>query len=83
VPANCRFEVHDAEDDWLYTQRFGYIHGCLLGICFKDPATVFKKAFHSCMPGGYFEMFDFDPRLGCVDKLFDWDSVTEILPEDE
>lgn len=67
VPPNCRFEVDDAEDDWLYKQKFDYIHGRFMCTCFKDPAGVFKKAFNSLAPGGYFEMFDFTARFGAVD----------------
>jgi SAM-dependent methyltransferase len=67
VPPNCRFEIDDAEDDWLYTQNFDYIHGRLLAVCFKDPATVFQKAFHSLSPRGYFEMFDFSADIRCLD----------------
>lgn len=67
MPPNCRFEVDDAEDDWLYKQKFDYIHGRFMCTCFKDPAGVFKKAFNSLAPGGYFEMFDFTARFGAVD----------------
>lgn len=65
---NCRFEIDDAEDDWVYTQEFDYIHGRLLAVCFNDPAAVFRRAFHSCSLGGYLEMFDFTARFGCIDE---------------
>jgi SAM-dependent methyltransferase len=68
VPPNCRFEIDDAEDEWVYTEKFDYIHGRLLAVCFNDPAAVFRRAFHSCAPGGYFEMFDFASRFGCIDE---------------
>jgi hypothetical protein len=67
VPPNCRFEVDDAEDDWLYEEKFDYIHGRLLAMCFKDPLSIFRKAFNSLNPGGYFEMFDFDAKYRCID----------------
>jgi hypothetical protein len=67
VPANCRFEVDDAEDEWLYTQKFDFIHGRAMEFCFKDPAAVFQKAFHSCTPGGYFQMAGAALPIRCVD----------------
>jgi hypothetical protein len=67
VPPYCRFEVNDAEDDWLYKEKFDYIHGRLLCTCFRDTAVVFQKAFDSCTPGGYFEMFDFSARFQAID----------------
>jgi len=67
VPSNCRFEVDDAEDEWLYTQKFDFIHGRALAFCFKDPAAVFQKAFHSCTPGGYFQMADAAMPIQCID----------------
>ena len=58
VPANCRFEVDDAEDEWLYTQKFDFIHTRLVAFGFKDPEAVFGKAFDFCAPGGYFQISD-------------------------
>jgi hypothetical protein len=68
VPPNCRFEVDDAQDDWLYEEKFDYIHGRLLAMCFADPLSIFKKAYTSLNPGGYFEMFDFDGKYRCIDN---------------
>lgn len=58
VPPNCQFEVDDAEDVWVYSRKFDYIHGRALFSCFTDPAAVFKKAYDNLIPGGYFEMQD-------------------------
>ncbi|KAH7355244.1 S-adenosyl-L-methionine-dependent methyltransferase [Rhexocercosporidium sp. MPI-PUGE-AT-0058] len=58
IPPNVRFEISDAEDEWTYTQKFDYIHGRALTICFKEPLKVFKSAYDNLAPGGYFEMQD-------------------------
>ncbi|KUJ06936.1 S-adenosyl-L-methionine-dependent methyltransferase [Mollisia scopiformis] len=58
VPPNCRFEVDDAEDEWTYSSKFDYIHGRAMFSCFKDPSSVFKKAYDALQPGGWFEMQD-------------------------
>jgi hypothetical protein len=36
-------------------------------MCFADPLPIFRKAYNSLSPGGYFEMFDFDARFRCID----------------
>ncbi|KAG4442645.1 hypothetical protein IFR05_001901 [Cadophora sp. M221] len=78
VPANCQFEVEDAEDEWTYSQQFDFIHGRLMISCFKDPRYVFEQAFKSLAPGGYFEMQDTDFPMKSVDDtlvgtdLWDW-----------
>ncbi|CZT07129.1 uncharacterized protein RCO7_09690 [Rhynchosporium graminicola] len=58
VPPNVQFEISDAEDEWTYSQKFDYIHGRALTICFREPLKVFKSAYDSLVPGGYFEMQD-------------------------
>jgi hypothetical protein len=67
VPPNCHFEVDDVEDEWQYNHKFDYIHGRFLVTCFKDAASVFKKAFDALNPGGYFEMQDC-LTLTCADS---------------
>ncbi|KAE9370226.1 S-adenosyl-L-methionine-dependent methyltransferase [Stipitochalara longipes BDJ] len=81
IPPNCRFEVDDAEDDWPFTEPFDYIHGRMLLSCFKDPRSVFQKAYNALTPGGYLEMQDlaFPPRfLGeqrTETSLYKWGKV--------
>jgi len=61
IPPNCNFEIDDAEEEWLFTEPFDYIHGRALMNCFKDISTVFASAFRALAPGGHFEMQD-----GCM-----------------
>jgi len=58
VPANCRFEIDDAEDEWNFSEKFDFIHGRALLSCFKDPSSVIREAFKSLAPGGYLELQD-------------------------
>jgi SAM-dependent methyltransferase len=67
VPSNCRFEIDDAEDDWLFPEPFDYIHGRALITCFKSHHTVFQHAFKSLRSGGYLEMQDADLPLRFID----------------
>ena len=58
VPPNCRFEIDDAEEEWIYSQPFDYIHGRALVSCFKDPPSIISSIFTNLTPGGYFEFQD-------------------------
>jgi hypothetical protein len=64
VPPNLRFEINDAEDDWVFPQKFDYIHGRALLSCFKNPKQVINQTFSSLVPGGYLELQD----VGCPFK---------------
>ncbi|KAI0124704.1 methyltransferase [Xylariales sp. AK1849] len=60
IPRNCEFQIDDAEDEWLFSQPFDYIHGRACATCFKEPKEIFRKAFDTLKHGGYFEMQDLD-----------------------
>lgn len=49
------------EDEWIFEQKFDFIHGRLMVTCFKGEEgtrRVFDQAFKALTPGGYFEMQD-------------------------
>jgi trans-aconitate methyltransferase len=58
VPPNLQFEINDAEDEWVFSQKFDFIHGRALLTCFKDPSFVIAEAYKSLAPGGYLELQD-------------------------
>lgn len=58
VPQNCEFLIDDAEDEWVFSRPFDYIHGRACATCFKRPQEIFRKAFDALRPGGHFEMQD-------------------------
>lgn len=58
MPQNCEFQIDDAEDEWLFSRPFDYIHGRACATCFKRPEEIFRKAFDALRPGGWFEMQD-------------------------
>lgn len=68
VPPNCRFEVDDAEDEWVYSHKFDYIHGRMLCSSFNSHVKVFESAFKFLRPGGWFEMQDFAFPFRCIDS---------------
>ncbi|KAJ9318295.1 hypothetical protein DTO271D3_1552 [Paecilomyces variotii] len=60
VPPNLTFEVDDAEDDWLYTQQFDYIHARTLCGGVRDWPRFHRQAFEHLKPGGWLEMQEND-----------------------
>lgn len=66
VPPNCTFEVDDAEDEWVFSHNFEYIHGRMLLSCFKDFPSIVRKSFSALHPGGYLELQDICP-MACFD----------------
>ncbi len=69
VPPNLSFEVDDAEDPWVFSHKFDYIHGRMLVTCFQSHLAVFRSAFEFLRPGGYIELQDASfPFLGADEK---------------
>ena len=69
VPSNCRFEVDDAEDDWVYPayHLFDYVHLRLMFHTFKSHRRVIESARAHLRPGGWMEWQDYYSELQCVD----------------
>jgi hypothetical protein len=65
VPVNCSFEIDDAEDEWIFSNNFDYIHARGLVTCFRDPRAVLASAVSFLEPGGYLEIQDaiFPPKF--------------------
>lgn len=63
TPPNCTFEVDDFEQDWVYRNKFDYIHARELGGCVADDGQLFRRAFEHLVPGGYLEMQLVYPRF--------------------
>jgi trans-aconitate methyltransferase len=68
IPPNCSFEVDDAEDPWVFPQKFDYIHGRALMSCFKNHKTVWENAFKALRPGGILELQDVQMPLQYIDS---------------
>ncbi|PGH12816.1 hypothetical protein AJ79_04040 [Helicocarpus griseus UAMH5409] len=59
VPPNCKFEVDDFDQPWTFTQKFDYIHARMLAGSSGSFEKLFKQAYDSLVPGGWFEIQDF------------------------
>lgn len=60
VPANCVFEVDDAEDEWLYDQPFDFIHTRTLCGGIRDWPNFYQSAYNHLRPGGWIELQEND-----------------------
>jgi Methyltransferase domain len=60
VPPNVTFEIDDAEDEWLYNQKFDLVHTRTLCGAIRDWPRFHKQAFNHIRPGGWFEMQEND-----------------------
>jgi hypothetical protein len=56
VPPNYQFEVDDAEDEWMYSSPFDFVHMRGMMTCFWNPRSILAKAYDALLPGGYLEM---------------------------
>ena len=45
VPPNLKFVIDDAEDLWLYQEKFDLIHARLMAGCFSDWPNFFRQAY--------------------------------------
>lgn len=45
VPPNLHFIIDDAEDVWVYSHKFDYIHARLMAGSFEDWPKFFRQAF--------------------------------------
>ncbi|KAL1963736.1 hypothetical protein VTN77DRAFT_7802 [Rasamsonia byssochlamydoides] len=64
VPSNCRFEVDDAESEWLFAQRglFDFIHGRAIAGSIGDWRKLFRQAYDHLRPGGWLELQEYETQ---------------------
>lgn len=67
APENCRFEVDDAERDWIgslfRSDSYDFIHARNLAQAVTDWEKVLGEAYRCCKPGGYVELSEVGTTL--------------------
>lgn len=66
VPPNCRFEVDDAEDEWVFGDKFDFIHSRYMSGSISDFPRIFATCYENLNPGGYIEFQDYYVKLQCM-----------------
>lgn len=67
VPTNCRFEVDDVEDEWVYSYKFDYVHARHMVGSIKNFPGLFAMVYENLNPGGYVEFQDYYVKLQAID----------------
>ncbi|KAI8627458.1 methyltransferase domain-containing protein [Xylariaceae sp. FL1651] len=71
VPPNCRFEIDDIEDEWVFSMKFDYIHGRHMVGSITDFPRLFTSIYANLEPGGWVEMQDYYVKLQSIDGSLD------------
>lgn len=67
VPPNCRFEVDDAEDEWVFSHKFDYVHARYMSGSFSNFPAVFAMSYENMNPGAWIEFQDYYVKLQAMD----------------
>jgi hypothetical protein len=50
VPPNVEFQIDDFEDEWTYSEKFGYIHSRMMNSSVSNWKDYLKKSFEYVPP---------------------------------
>ncbi|CCX07700.1 Similar to Phosphoethanolamine N-methyltransferase 3; acc. no. Q9C6B9 [Pyronema omphalodes CBS 100304] len=82
VPANCRFEIDDAENEWTYdTNHFDFIHTRHLSQSIRDWPAYISRLYDHLRPGGWIEIAEHGLRCYSDDGSFPLDSPLALYTE--
>ncbi|KIX09018.1 uncharacterized protein Z518_00096 [Rhinocladiella mackenziei CBS 650.93] len=59
VPPNCKFEVDDFDQTWIFSKKFDLIHGRMLAGSLGNPRRLLQQSLEALKPGGWVELQDF------------------------
>jgi hypothetical protein len=71
VPPNCRFEIDDSEDEWMYTYKFDYVHGRYICPFLADIPKLLGVIYDNLNPGGHVEIMETLMLMKAVDDSLD------------
>lgn len=67
VPPNCEFLIDDCEKEWIFHDKFDYIHSRALVAAIKNWPRFFEQAYDNLNPDGYLECQDIAFPIRCMD----------------
>ncbi|KAB5566167.1 methyltransferase domain-containing protein [Coniochaeta sp. 2T2.1] len=71
VPSNCSFEIDDAEDEWVYSHPFDYVHGRYMCAFLKDFPHLFRSIYANLNPGGWVEFQETLINFQAIDQTLE------------
>ena len=87
VPPNLKFVIDDAEDDWVGSSEFDFIHLRTLSGSIKDIPRLLQQAYQNIAPGGWIEWQEYEGKLKSDDdslqgsKIMEWQDYTNEAAE--
>lgn len=72
MPPNLKFVVDDAEDEWIISEKFDFIHVRMMVGSFLNWSQFFTRCYQQLHPGAYIELQDV-VGLACDDSTFTYD----------
>ncbi|ORY64360.1 S-adenosyl-L-methionine-dependent methyltransferase [Pseudomassariella vexata] len=75
APSNCTFYIDDATKEWMFYERFDYIHLRALTMGITDWDKLVDQAYKHLQPGGYLELQEFHMPLESSDGSLKPDSA--------
>lgn len=67
VPPNCEFLIDDCTQDWIFHNRFDFIHTRAMVAAIKDWGRLFEQAYAHLERGGYIECQELAFPVRCMD----------------
>ncbi|KAJ9659644.1 hypothetical protein H2201_007235 [Coniosporium apollinis] len=58
VPPNLKFIIDDCEDEWLFKQKFDFIHARMMCGSLQDWPRFIEQSYENLEPGGWLELQD-------------------------
>ncbi|KAF8473402.1 S-adenosyl-L-methionine-dependent methyltransferase [Kalaharituber pfeilii] len=72
VPPNCRFDIDDAEAEWVYVENsFDFIHSRHLGVSIHDWDNYIDSIYTHLKPGGWVQFAEHDYKLYSDDGTYE------------
>nr|POE78488.1 secondary metabolism regulator lae1 [Quercus suber] len=71
VPPNVEFLIDDITSEWLYPQKFDYIHSRMITIAIKDWSKLVDEIWKNLKPGGWIEFQEYHAPFCCDDGTFE------------
>ncbi|KAF1995050.1 S-adenosyl-L-methionine-dependent methyltransferase [Amniculicola lignicola CBS 123094] len=67
VPPNCSFLIDDIEQEWIFHNKFDFIHTRAMVAAIKNWDAFFKQAYTNLAPGGFIECQEITFPAMCMD----------------
>jgi SAM-dependent methyltransferase len=67
TPPNCSWLVDNAEEEWVYSKKFDFIHSRMLLMGIHDWPRYFRQAWDNLKPGGWIEVQEVQFPIGYAD----------------